>query len=114
VGELDTIDHADPTLNAIHSGRRVPVYRKLGEFTSKRLREIIHGVLSLLPDDAMAETLPLELLKRRKLIARSQALREIHLPPEAISLALYDQARSPAHLRLIFEDFFWIAFGISL
>jgi len=112
--ELDSVDHADPTLNVIHSGRRVPVYRKLGEFSSKRLREIIHGVLSLLPDDAITETLPLELLKRRKLIARPQALREIHFPPEEISLALYDQARSPAHLRLIFEDFFWIALGISL
>jgi hypothetical protein len=32
---------ADPTLAAIHVGRRVPVYRKLGDFNSKRVREII-------------------------------------------------------------------------
>ncbi|HVQ40090.1 MAG TPA: ATP-dependent DNA helicase RecG, partial [Pyrinomonadaceae bacterium] len=52
--------------------------------------------------------------KRRKLIPRSDALRWIHFPSETTDLALYDQARSPAHLRLIFEDLFWVALAISL
>jgi ATP-dependent DNA helicase RecG len=111
---LDTVDSSDPALAVIHTGRRVPIYRKLGEFSSKRVREIMHGVLALLPDSAFAETLPLELLRRRKLVSRAEALRTIHFPPEETPLALYDQARSPAHLRLIFEDFFWVALGISL
>ncbi|HYE64426.1 MAG TPA: hypothetical protein VD966_02515, partial [Pyrinomonadaceae bacterium] len=37
-GDEESID--DPALAAIHVGRRVPVYRKLGEFRAKRLREI--------------------------------------------------------------------------
>lgn len=74
----------------------------------------MHAVLALLPDSAFPETLPLELLRRRKLISRAEALRTIHFPPEDTPLALYDQARSPAHLRLIFEDFFWVGLGISL
>ena len=113
--ELDAVDSSDdPALAVIHSGRRVPIYRKLGEFSSKRVREIMHGVLALLPDPAIPETLPVELLERRKLISRTKALREIHFPSEDTPLTLYDQAKSPAHLRLIFEDFFWIALGISL
>ncbi len=113
--KLDTVDSSDdPALAVIHSGRRVPVYRKLGEFSSKRVREIMHAVLALLPDSSIPETLPADLLRRRKLISRSNALREIHFPTEDTPLALYDQARSPAHLRLIFEDFFWVALGISL
>jgi len=111
---LDTVDSGDPALAMIHSGRRVPIYRKLGEFSSKRLREIIHAVLAQLPDSAFPETLPDDLCQRRKLIARGKAMRQIHFPPDDISLALYDQARSPAHLRLIFEDLFWVALGISL
>ena len=111
---LDAVESSDPALAVIHSGRRVPIYRKLGEFSSKRVREIMHAVLALLPDSAFPETLPLELLRRRKLISRAEALRTIHFPPEDTPLALYDQARSPAHLRLIFEDFFWVALGISL
>ena len=46
---------------AIHVGRRVPVYRKLGEFRTKRLREIMHAVLAELKDEAFTETLPAEL-----------------------------------------------------
>jgi ATP-dependent DNA helicase RecG len=105
---------SDPALAAIHVGRRVPIYRKLGEFSSKRLREIIHAALAILPDSAIHETLPDDLLKRRKLISRADALRRIHFPPEDTPLSLYDQARSPAHLRLIFEDLFWVALAISL
>jgi ATP-dependent DNA helicase RecG len=113
--ELDPVEaNEDPALAVIHSGRRVPVYRKLGEFSSKRVREIMHAVLALLPDSGIPETMPAELLRRRKLIPRSQALHEIHFPTEETPLALYDQSRSPAHLRLIFEDFFWVALGISL
>jgi ATP-dependent DNA helicase RecG len=111
---LDTVDSGDPALAVIHTGRRVPIYRKLGEFSSKRVREIIHAVLALLPDSAFPETLPADLRQRQKLIARAEAVRQIHFPPEDTPLALYDQARSPAHLRLIFEDFFWVALGISL
>ncbi len=111
---LDTVDSGDPALAVIHTGRRVPIYRKLGEFSSKRIREIIHAVLSLLPDSAFPETLPADLRQRKKLIARAAAVRQIHFPPEDTPLAPYDQARSPAHLRLIFEDFFWVALGISL
>jgi ATP-dependent DNA helicase RecG len=111
---LDTSDSGDPALAVIHTGRRVPVYRKLGEFSSKRVREIVHAVLALLSDDAFPETLPRELLQRRKLIGRAEALRQIHFPLEDTPLALYDGSRSPAHLRLIFEDFFWVALGISL
>lgn len=112
--ELDAVDNSDPTITAIHSGRRVPIYRKLGEFSSKRLREMVHAVLALLSDSAIPETLPAELLRRNKLVSRAQALRQIHFPDEVTPLALYNQARSPAHLRLIFEDFFWVALGISL
>jgi ATP-dependent DNA helicase RecG len=116
-GEADQLsddDSYDPTLSAIHVGRRVPIYRKLGDFPSKRVREIIHGVLSQLPDQSIPETLPSDLLKRQRLIARSQALREIHFPPEKADLNSYAQSRSPAHLRLIFEDFFWLSFGLQL
>lgn len=111
-GEDD--EHFDPALAAVHAGRRVPVYRKLGDFNSKRLREIIHGVLELLPDSEIPETLPAELLRQAKLIPRSQALREIHFPPAEASMSDYDQCRSRAHVRMIFEDFFWLTFAVGL
>jgi ATP-dependent DNA helicase RecG len=107
-------ESSDPSVAAIHVGRRVPVYRKLGEFRTKRLREIAHAVFALLSDESITETLPADLIGRQKLIGRGEALRRIHFPTEDVPLADYERARSPAHLRLIFEEFFWVALAIAL
>ena len=104
----------DPSLAAIHVGRRVPVYRKLGDFNSKRVREIVHAVLAILDDESTEETFPGDLLERTHLIGRAQALHEIHFPPQSASMVDYEVSRSQAHLRLIFEDFFWVTFAIGV
>ncbi|HSE20010.1 MAG TPA: ATP-dependent DNA helicase RecG [Pyrinomonadaceae bacterium] len=117
-GELDPEaaeeNEPDPTLAAIHVGRRVPVYRKLGNFNSKRLREIIHAILESLDPVTIQETLPKELRQRLKLLDRKTALSEIHFPPKSASMHDYEIVRSAAHLRMIFEDFFWLTFAIGL
>ncbi len=102
----------DPTLAAIHVGRRVPIYRKLGDFRSKRLREIVHEVLARFPETAIEETLSADLLSRRKLVARQDALRHAHFPKDDVSLDDYTAMRSPAHRRLIFEELFWFLLGL--
>jgi ATP-dependent DNA helicase RecG len=112
--EATVEETTDPALAAIHVGRRVPVYRKLGEFRTKRLREIVHAVLGKVDDDALAETLPAELVERQQLATRADAIRRIHFPADDAPLADYESARSPAHLRLIFEEFFWVALAIAL
>ncbi|MGI8495901.1 MAG: ATP-dependent DNA helicase RecG [Pyrinomonadaceae bacterium] len=109
-GDEDT----DPRLAMIHTGRRVPVYRKLGEFQTKRLREIVYKVLENLRENAVQENLPPDLIDRQKLISRFQSLREIHFPPESANLSEYAMARSEAHKRLIFEEFFWVSFALQL
>jgi ATP-dependent DNA helicase RecG len=105
---------SDPALALIHVGRRVPVYRKLGPFNSKRVREIVHAVLATLDQQTIEETLPDDLLKRHHLIRRAQALHEIHFPPPDATMEDYELARSRAHARMIFEDFFWVTFGLGL
>ena len=105
---------SDPALALIHVGRRVPVYRKLGPFNSKRVREIVHAVLATLDPQTVEETLPDDLLKRIKLIPRTRALNEIHFPPPDVSMQDYELAQSPAHKRMIFEDFFWVTFALGL
>lgn len=107
-------EETDPRLAMIHTGRRVPVYRKLGEFQTKRLREIVYKVLENLDEKSVTENLPKELTERQKLISRFQALKEIHFPSESASLSEYAMARSAAHKRLIFEEFFWVSFALQL
>ena len=74
----------------------------------------MHAVLALLNDKDIEETLPADLRHRAQLISRAQALREIHFPPQDVSMMDYELSRSPAHVRMIFEDFFWVAFAIGL
>ena len=109
----DTAD-GDPTLSAIHVGRCVPVYRKIGDIRPKQLREILYHLLADLPDDAIKENLPGDLLQRHKLIGRAAALRQIHFPPADAALDDYESARSPAHRRLIFEELFWLLLALSV
>ncbi len=107
-------DIADPRLTMIHTGRRVPVYRKLGPFQTKRLREIIHGVLAELDTSTVDEDLPAEILERQHLLFRSQAVAEIHFPLDNAALSDYEMFRSPAQKRLIFDEFFWLSFSMQL
>jgi ATP-dependent DNA helicase RecG len=42
------------------------------------------------------------------------AIRALHFPPEGADLRTLNAFRSPAHYRLIFEEFFWLECGLSL
>lgn len=107
-------DTDNPEFAMIHSGRHVPIYRKLGPFQTKRLREIVYAVLANLDKSTVDDKLPPDLIERQKLISRHQAIREIHFPPENASISEYAAARSKAHIRLIFEEFFWVSFALQL
>jgi ATP-dependent DNA helicase RecG len=104
----------DEDAEPIHTGRRVPVYRKLGEIRSKQLRSVMHHVLQKLDWSEFEEQLPQEILSRTHLISRAEAFQQIHFPTENAPLALYNEYQSPAHRRLIFEEFFWLAFAMGL
>ena len=109
-----TTEDTPGSVETIHVGRRVPVYRKINEVRPKQLREIIHALLAAVDPSSIAETLPDDLRKRQRLVDRAAALRQIHFPPDESSLTDYENARSPAHRRLIFEELFWLALGLAV
>lgn len=113
--EDDAVEDVErPEFAMVHSGRHVPVYRKLGPFQTKRLREIMFAVIENLDWSSVPDKLPAALIEREKLITRAAAIREIHFPPENASVKDYAASRSAAHLRLIFEEFFWVSFALQL
>lgn len=111
--ELDN-DTESPEFVAVHTARRVPVYRKLGQFQTKRLREIIFDVTQKLDPASVDEMLPASIIKGNQLIPRAAALSQIHFPPDDSSIAEYEMFRSPAQRRLIFEEFFWMSLALQL
>ncbi len=97
----------------VHTGRIVPVYEKLGPLTGKALRRILLRLAETILDD-LPDPLPPELRERLGVIPRAEALRRIHRPREDDDLALLNASRSPAHRRLILEEFFLFQLGHAL
>ena len=106
----DDEDSADP----VHTGRRVPVYRKLSEVRTKQLRSVMHHVVERLDFSEVEELIPEELRARNELISRAEAFRQVHFPADDAPLELYNRFQSPAHRRLIFEEFFWLGLAMGL
>jgi ATP-dependent DNA helicase RecG len=106
---------------SLHSGRIVPIYRKLGDLRSRTLRSIMYAVVSELPPD-IPDALPAYLCSRLHLLTKAKAIRQIHFP-EIMATAIPEREKavhalnagiSPAHKRLIFEELFQLQVGICM
>jgi ATP-dependent DNA helicase RecG len=97
---------------ALHVGRVVPIYEAVSKITTKMLRVLIHRILGSLPP--VDDFLPEFLRHRLKLPDRWTAIRDAHFPPPDSDIRLLNAFRSPAHFRLIFEEFFWLECGVAL
>ena len=93
-------------------GRIVPIYEALGGISSRMLRRIIYNVLVNF-DGAIPDALPPEILERYRFPSRREAIIYAHFPPKDESLELLNQFRSPAQVRLIFEEFFYYQLALA-
>jgi len=94
-------------------GRIVPVYEGMGGVSSRMLRRIVYGVL-LNFDGNLPDPLPEEIRERYRFPTRREALMYAHFPPKDESLELLNSFRSPAQVRLIFEEFFYYQVALAL
>ena len=99
--------------DTLHTGRIVPVYEKTGTLTAKMQRVLVHDALAQLPD-VLPDPIPPEVRERQQLVDRRTALADVHFPPEGASVEQLNAFRSPAHRRLIFEEFFLFQLGLIL
>lgn len=100
----------DPTAQALHTGRIVPVYASVGKMGSRVLRGLIHGLLESV--EQAEDALPSAVRDPLHLMPYWQALQEVHFPSPGTPLRHLNQFRSDAHFRLIFEEFFWLECGL--
>ncbi|MGC2330368.1 MAG: ATP-dependent DNA helicase RecG, partial [Candidatus Acidiferrales bacterium] len=94
-------------------GRIVPVYEAIGAISSRMLRRIIYSVL-LNFDGNIPDPLPEEIRARYRFPGRREALLAVHFPEKNENVELLNTFRSPAHLRLIFEEFFYYQIALAL
>jgi len=103
---------AEPGAALTHSGRVVPVYEKLGPLTNRMLRRVLTSVVEQLSPE-LPDPLPGEVRRRLGVTSRREALHDVHAPPQDADLDGLNRARSPAHVRLILEEFFLFQLGLA-
>jgi ATP-dependent DNA helicase RecG len=106
---------------SVHSGRVVPIYRRLGDLRTRTLRQILYSLLSDLPMD-IPDAIPSYLSKQLHFLSKPKALQQLHFPrlrgtlqsDRAKELDLLNAGMSPAHKRFIFEELFQLQVAIRM
>jgi ATP-dependent DNA helicase RecG len=107
--DVEIVDEAEA--EPVHTQRIVPVYERIGPMTSRMQRTIIHDTLERIPAD-VDDLLPVALRERLGFPDRRTALRDAHFPSAGTKASALAAFRSPAQLRLIFEEFFLFQCGL--
>ncbi len=100
--ELEVLDHPGGSIESIKIGRVVPVYPLTEGVPADLVRE---AVIAALPyASQLKEALPAVLREQYGLIGVSEAIANIHFPPDSDTLAA-------ARRRLVFDEFFYLQLG---
>ncbi len=94
-------------------GRIVPIYEALGGIGSRTMRRIVYLALQQFSGE-MHDPLPAEILARYKFPSRREAIQFVHFPPATESVEALNSFRSQAHMRLIFEEFFFYQLSVAM
>ena len=99
--------------DSIEVGRVVPIYEGMGNLGTRVIRRLISTALTSLGDN-LPDRLPLSVREKNQLVDRATALRQTHFPASDQPLELLCNFRTPAQVRLIFEEFFNVGAGLAL
>ncbi len=99
--------------NSLEIGRIVPIYEATGRLTSRWFRRVIHTALQELTPD-LPEPIPPAVRAHLGLISPREALQKVHWPDPGESFHDLQASRTPAHIRLIFEELFFVELGLEL
>lgn len=110
--EVEFLSGDEDEDQTLHSGRIIAVYEAAAKVNTRVFRKLIHSILKQIdmPDDA----LPGSVRNRIGFPALRIAIQQVHCPPSDADIRLLNEFRSPAQVRLIFDEFFWLECGLVL
>jgi ATP-dependent DNA helicase RecG len=103
----------DEDADSTEVGRIVPIYEAIGGIGSRTMRSIVYLALEQFAG-ALPDPLPADILARYSFPSRRDAIRFVHFPPATESVEALNSFRSRAHLRLIFEEFFFYQLSVAM
>ncbi len=111
--EYEILDQAESGEELLHTGRIVPIYPLTDKLYQKDMRKVMKQVADSYAA-VVEEELPNGILSRNHLMPLSQAISRLHFPDNADDVNLLNRETSPAHRRLIFDEFFLLELGMGL
>jgi ATP-dependent DNA helicase RecG len=105
----------DKAAASLEVGRIVPIYESAGQgrVTARWFRRVIRTALDDLTPE-IAEAIPAAVRERLALVSPREALWKVHWPEPGESFEDLQSSRTPAHIRLIFEELFFTELGLEL
>ncbi|MGA9354588.1 MAG: ATP-dependent DNA helicase RecG [Terriglobales bacterium] len=100
---------------SLEIGRIVPIYESTGQgkLTPRWFRRIIRGMLENLNPD-LPDPIPAAVRAHLSLVSPREALWGVHWPEAGESFTDLQSSRTAAHIRLIFDELFFIELGLEL
>jgi len=97
----------------LHFKRIVPIYSEPEGLYQKTIRKIMKGVVDNYAHE-LTSPIPRDIMQRQRLMDFGEAIRDVHFPPEDVSLEELNLNRSDAHRRIVFDEFFFVQLGLAL
>lgn len=98
---------------SLEIGRIVPIYEATGRLTARWFRRAIHTALENLNPE-LPDPIPAAVRAHMGLVSPRTALWNVHWPDPGESLEHLQSFRTPAHIRMIFDELFFVELGLEL
>jgi ATP-dependent DNA helicase RecG len=98
---------------SLEIGRIVPIYEAAGRLTARWFRRTIHTALEILNPE-LPDPIPAAVRAHMGLVSPRTALWNVHWPDAGESLEQLQSFRTPAHIRMIFDELFFVELGLEL
>ncbi|MDD4356389.1 MAG: ATP-dependent DNA helicase RecG, partial [Smithellaceae bacterium] len=103
----------DDDENLLNFKRIVPVYSETEGLHQKYIRKVMYGALDQY-SRYIASPIPAEICNKRNLLNIHEAMLSVHFPGHDEQLQPFIDARSEAHRRLIYDEFFFFQLGMAV
>src|SRR5579862_1451332 len=116
INEEGGADEAEKKAAAsLEIGRIVPIYESTGQgkLTPRWFRRIIRWTLDNLGPD-LPDPIPAAVRAHLSLVSRREAFLKVHWPGAGESFSDLQSSRTSAHVRMIFDELFFIELGLEL
>jgi len=98
---------------SLEIGRIVPIYEAIGRLTPRWFRKVIRTALDNLTPD-LPDPIPAAVRAHLGLDLAARGAVNVHWPEPGESFDSLQSSRTPAHIRMIFDELFFVELGLEL